>query len=92
MILSHILGLVKSPSDISKAFQVYDAIRRPRGQKQVNTSAECGVVYVLDDPECGADREKVVANLNKRWLWIWEYDQDADLKKAEEDFATLTRS
>jgi hypothetical protein len=88
--LSHILGLVKSSSNLSKAFQVYDSIRRPRAQKLVHTSAECGVVYVLGDPECGDDRQKVVENLNKRWLWIWEHDLEADVKKAQQEFAKLS--
>jgi salicylate hydroxylase len=90
MILSHLFGLVKAPDDISKAFQVYDAIRRPRAQKLVETSAECGLVYVLGHSECGADRQKVVDNLNKRWLWIWEHDLNADVMKAEEEFGKLT--
>ena len=90
MVLSHLLGLAEDPKDITKAFQVYDSIRRPRAQKLVETSAECGVVYVLGDPECGADRQKVVDNLNKRWLWIWEHDLDADIKKGEQEFAKLT--
>ena len=90
MVLSHLLGLVKDTKDISKAFEVYDSIRRPRAQKLVETSAECGVVYVLGHPDCGADRQKVVDNLNKRWLWIWEHDLDADLRKGEEEFARLT--
>lgn len=91
MVLSHVLGLVRDPKDISKAFEVFDKIRRPRAQKLVETSAECGVVYVLSHPETGADRQKVVDNLNKRWLWIWEHDLDDDVKKADEEFAKLTR-
>jgi salicylate hydroxylase len=92
MLLSHILGLVKSPNDLNEAFQVFDSIRRPRAQKLVDTSAECGVVYVLGDTECGADRQKVVDNLNERWLWIWEHDLDADVRLAEEEFAKLAKA
>ncbi|KIW06832.1 uncharacterized protein PV09_02512 [Verruconis gallopava] len=92
LILSHVLGLVQSPEDLSKAFQVFDSIRRPRAQKVVETSAECGIVYVLGDPEAGADRQKVVGNLNQRWLWIWEHDLSADLRKAGEEFAKLIAS
>lgn len=92
MILSHVLGLVSDTRDIPKAFQVYDELRRPRAQKLVQTSAECGVVYVLGHRECGADRQKVVDNLNQRWLWIWEHDLSTDVKTASERFAELTTS
>ncbi len=69
---------------------MYGSIRRLRAQELVQTSADCGVGYVLGDPICRDDRLKVVENLNKRWLWIWEHDLEADVKRAEQDFSKLS--
>lgn len=90
MILSCLLGLVRNSKDLPSAFKVYDSIRRPRANKVVETSRTCGELYVLSDEECGADRQKVVDNLNERWLWIWEHDLDADVQRAKTDFVALT--
>lgn len=90
MLLSRILGIVQRSSDLSNAFKVYDEIRRPRANKLVETSKECGEIYTLKGQGCGADRQKVVDNLNQRWLWIWTHDLDADVRRAEMMFTKVT--
>lgn len=88
-VLSHVLGMVKSADQLTKAFEVFDGIRRPRAQEVVRTSSECGKVYTFMDEECQGDREKLVANLRKRWEWIWTHDLVVDLRLAEEKFSSL---
>jgi salicylate hydroxylase len=85
-VLSRILGLVEEPSQLPRAFKAYDAVRRPRAQKVVATSLECGKVYALMNEETGEDRENIVENLRTRWEWIWTHDLSEDIQKAETDF------
>jgi salicylate hydroxylase len=85
-VLSHMLGLVTAPSEIPLAFKAYDGVRRPRAQKVVTTSLECGRVYALMSEETGDDREKIVKNLRQRWQWIWGHDLSVDVRKAEDEF------
>jgi salicylate hydroxylase len=87
-VLSHILGMVEKPSQLPLAFKAYDGVRRPRAQKVVATSLECGRVYALMSDETGDDREKIVANLRERWEWIWTHDLTDDILKMESDFKT----
>ncbi|OAA63340.1 Aromatic-ring hydroxylase-like protein [Niveomyces insectorum RCEF 264] len=90
LVLSHVLGRVKTPADLTSAFRVYDSIRRPRGQKVVKTSQEAGDLYSFNHPECGDDMNKIVANFRQRFLWIWEHDLEGDLAQADDMFAKLT--
>ncbi|KAF2015831.1 FAD/NAD(P)-binding domain-containing protein [Aaosphaeria arxii CBS 175.79] len=98
LILSRVLGkLFKSTPDdiltkpsplrtelIEAAFEAYDEIRRPRAQKQVLTSEECGNIYILKGQGVGDDMSKVLENLNSRFEWIWLHDLEGDVRKVEE--------
>lgn len=106
LILSRVLGklyhsiphsTLSSPSPlrtkiIEAAFQAYDEVRRPRAQKQVRTSQQCGEIYVLMDPVAGDDIPNVVASLNGRFEWIWLHDLAADVRRVEERFGELAGS
>lgn len=88
-VLSHLLTLVRTPLDLETAFQVYDAIRRPRAQKVVSTSHEAGLIYTWQDPEIGDNMKAIKDNANQRLHWIWQHDLKADIQKAEDDFHRL---
>ncbi|KAI1087708.1 mannitol 1-phosphate dehydrogenase [Rostrohypoxylon terebratum] len=88
-VLSHLLTLVKTADDLETAFQVYDAIRRPRAQKVVSTSHEAGLIYTWQDPEIGDDMKAIKDNANQRLHWIWQHDLKADIQKAEDDFHSV---
>ncbi|KAK8049621.1 hypothetical protein PG994_011351 [Apiospora phragmitis] len=92
VVLAHLLALVKTPDQLEYAFQVYDAIRRPRAQKVVTTSFEAGIIYTWLDPEIGDDMNKIVENANHRLHWIWQHDIAGDLKKAEREFLRVSSS
>lgn len=74
---------------LEAAFQAYDEIRRPRAQKQVVTSHECGELYNLMDPIAGNNIVKTVENLNSRFDWIWQHDLAADVRTVERRFEEL---
>jgi salicylate hydroxylase len=103
LVLSRVLGrlyqsiptqTLSTPSPLrtkilEAAFQAYDEIRRPRAQKQVLTSQDCGEVYNLMDPVAGDDMVKSVENLNNRFSWIWQHDLAADVRAGEARFDEL---
>jgi salicylate hydroxylase len=91
LILSKVLGLVSDPCQVDAAFQVYDAIRRPRAQAVVRESYEVGTAYYLVHPDFGDDLQKITDEANTRLPKIWWYDLEGDVKKAEKSFRELTR-
>lgn len=72
------------------AFQAYDEIRRPRAQKQVQTSHYCGEIYNFLDLKLGSNIVQIVENMKRRFTWIWDHDLDADVSLAERRFDDLT--
>ncbi|KAF2098901.1 FAD/NAD(P)-binding domain-containing protein [Rhizodiscina lignyota] len=91
-VLSRLLGLVAAPTQLDAAFRAYDSIRRPRAQKVVQTSREAADIFTLKAPGIGADMNKIVANMNERFLWIWDHDLLADAEKAKSEFYKLTET
>ena len=76
LILSHVLGLITSPSGIPAAFQAYDSVRRPRGDKAVRTSEEAGELIGLQEEmvERVGGLEGVGRELGGRMEWLWGAD------------------
>ncbi|CAG8949645.1 hypothetical protein HYFRA_00007879 [Hymenoscyphus fraxineus] len=83
-ILSRLMGKISSVDEIEKAFKAYDAIRRPRSQKVVETSRDAAAVYEFEDDSLGTDLEKVRARLEIRYKWIWDEDMNEHLRQAME--------
>ncbi|CAG8976049.1 hypothetical protein HYALB_00010331 [Hymenoscyphus albidus] len=83
-ILSRLIGKISSADEIEKAFKAYDAIRRPRSQKVVETSRDAAAVYEFEDDSLGTDLEKVRATLEIRYKWIWDEDMNEHLRQAME--------
>ncbi|QDS71437.1 hypothetical protein FKW77_003553 [Venturia effusa] len=83
-IMSNLLGEVQHKKDIAKAFAAYDQVRRPRGQRLVQTSREAGMLYEME--LVGKGRENIKANLESRMKWLWEYDIEEELKEAKRLF------
>jgi salicylate hydroxylase len=81
--------LVQDVSQIEAAFSVYDAIRRPRAQRIVQTSHEAGELCAMRIPGIGSDLHKIAQNQRERYLWIWLHDLLGDVAKAESDFKAL---
>ena len=68
---------------IPKAFEVFDAVRRPRTQKLVSTSREAGQLYDLELPGVEDNLELLAENLSSRYKWIWDFDLEAHVEEAK---------
>ncbi|KAG9248599.1 putative salicylate hydroxylase [Calycina marina] len=90
LLLSRILGLVKSPDELGAAFQVYDSIRRPRAQGVVRESYEVAIEYFLEHPVYGMDMQQITDAANKRLPLIWWHNLEADVVRATDCFKLLT--
>ncbi|KJZ71487.1 hypothetical protein HIM_09126 [Hirsutella minnesotensis 3608] len=81
-VLVALLGSVYSPDEISTAFQVFDAIRRPRCQRVIDSSRAVGGMMCGQDAEIGLDPDKLRKTLPGQWgfimsLNIEEHQMDA---------------
>nr|WHF58403.1 FAD-dependent oxidoreductase [Cladonia metacorallifera] len=70
------------PGHVEHAFAAYDAIRRPRALKVVQTSRENGEICMMRGESTGEDLDKIKANLNERFNWIWHEDLDQQVESA----------
>lgn len=73
---------IKRAEDLENAFAAFDAIRRPRTLKIVDTSRENGDIYMKRGPETGTDLGKIKNILDKRFEWIWYNDLDGQVESA----------
>jgi salicylate hydroxylase len=80
-VLSELLAEVDSAKDLVKAFEAYDAVRRPRSLKLVETSREAGMLWELEGSE-GSDFDAYERDACSRMSWIWDHDLDVDLERA----------
>jgi salicylate hydroxylase len=92
LVLSKLLGKVKSADQLENAFEAYDAIRRPRAQGMVQESLDVMVAYYLIHPKFGHDLQKITDEANRRLPLIWWHDLEADVATAEQHFARLNSS
>ncbi|KAL5396525.1 hypothetical protein PMIN06_001610 [Paraphaeosphaeria minitans] len=82
-ILAELLADVSGADELEKAFQAYDAVRRPRALKLVETSRQAGMLWELEGPE-GDDLDAFEKNATTRMSWIWDYEIEKDLERARE--------
>jgi salicylate hydroxylase len=87
-LLSGLLGpeLIKSESDIKRAFWVYDKIRRPRCQELIKRSRKQGLLLDLQGQggeEVTEDDLRTNVGFNQKWVW------DADLAGMLEEARVL---
>lgn len=83
-ILSNLLGQVDSVNDIEKAFQAYDAVRRPRSQRVVSTSRDAVAIYEFENEKLAKDIDQMRRTLETRYDWIWNEDLREQLAKARD--------
>lgn len=76
---------------LQAAFEAYDEVRRPRAQRQVDTSVECGRLYNLQHPQHGEDLGKIADDLNCRFDWLWDHDLDGDVRWVENRYDELVK-
>jgi len=81
-ILCQVLSQCRTRDDIVKAFRAYDAVRRPRNQKMVETSREAGKLWDFEGEGISDDLSELERNAVMRMGWIWDHEIAADLKEA----------
>lgn len=82
MILGTLLGETWLPSEIARAFQAYDAVRRVRGQRVIDSSRGTGLIFCGQDPDAGLDPNKIRGILAPRWNFIAGFDLAAHKEEA----------
>ncbi|KAI2895213.1 hypothetical protein CBS76997_7925 [Aspergillus niger] len=91
LILSNLLARIYHAPDqsaalapyISAGLAVYDAIRRPRAQKQLERAYEMSHMLHFQHPETGKTIDKIASKLQKQWFdWIWFHDLNGDIDAA----------
>ncbi|OAL39284.1 hypothetical protein AYO20_01602 [Fonsecaea nubica] len=80
---------IKTADDIETAFAAFDAIRRPRTLKIVDTSRENGMICMKKGEKTGTDLEKIKKNLDHRFDWIWYDDLERQVDEAKEKVKEL---
>ena len=93
LVLSHLLASIICASEkgaafgpqIRAAFDGYDSVRRPRAQKQLEQSAEVGLLIHFQHPEAGSAMSKILPRLQQgRFDWLWFHDLNADIQSASQ--------
>ncbi|KAL4883570.1 hypothetical protein BJY04DRAFT_184906 [Aspergillus karnatakaensis] len=84
-VLAELLGdeRVRSTEHVVAAFQAYDAIRRPRSQRVVSSSAENAHLLCLRLEGVGDDGEKIKTTLQERLRWLWNLDVQGQVDQAK---------
>lgn len=67
---------------LPRVLEAYDAARRPRAIKCVDTSRECGTLFALRLPGVGENAAAFKANVDHRMDWIWEADMAEQARNA----------
>jgi salicylate hydroxylase len=81
-ILSNLLGLCTSVTDILNAFKAYDIVRIPRTHRVIKDSNEQGKIMDLEATGIGDDLEKTAQKLDTTVRWIWRVDLPKQLEEA----------
>ncbi|KAF2104100.1 FAD/NAD(P)-binding domain-containing protein [Rhizodiscina lignyota] len=84
MLLSRMLGRVKSRSQVPAALLAFDYVRRPRTQKIGALSRETGVIMMGQKEGVGNDLGKLKNALTGRWDYIWDVDLPKHIQEAED--------
>jgi salicylate hydroxylase len=84
LVLAELLGdpRVITADHVVAAFEAYDAVRRPRSQRAVTSSAENGYLLCLRLDGVGDDGEKIKAAMQERLHWLWDLDVEGHIEDA----------
>lgn len=86
-ILSTLLSELGEVDRIEDVFQAFDAVRRPRTQRQVATAREVMEFSGFFHEEDGDDLEKLRENVRDRY-WMWDIDLPGEVERARSIFRT----
>lgn len=90
LVITTLLSKIKTEQDakeqISKALMAYNQVRRPRGQRVVETSREAGRLIGMMKEGVGSDVGKMRKELGNRMHWVWGRDMVDQCREAEKLF------
>jgi salicylate hydroxylase len=70
-ILKTLFSQVHRPQYVAAAFKAFDAVRRPRCQRVIDSSRGTGAIMCGQDKELGLDAAKLAEGLAPRWGFIF---------------------
>ncbi|KAI0134359.1 hypothetical protein BJ170DRAFT_716867 [Xylariales sp. AK1849] len=79
-------GSRSKSATVAAALAAYDAVRRERTQWLVRSSREVSKTYEWANPDCGADPEKCLRDIEWRAHKIWHFDIEGMLAEAKTAF------
>ncbi|KAI0168904.1 salicylate hydroxylase [Hypoxylon sp. FL1284] len=82
MVLGALLGGISRPADIDVAFRAFDAVRRPRSQRIMDSSRGTGQIMCGQDPDVRMDVGELRQALDSRWDVIRNLDMKEHQEKA----------
>ena len=74
VVLGTLLNSLTSADEIEAAFKAYDSVRRPRGQRVIDSSRGTGLILCGQDEEIGLDPDRLRGALGTRWNFIMGLD------------------
>ncbi|GAW23847.1 hypothetical protein ANO14919_134240 [Xylariales sp. No.14919] len=87
MIMGTLLSQVFSADDIPKAFRAFDAVRKPRCQRIIDSSRETGQIMCGQHPEVSLDAREMKEALKAKWGFIL----GLDMAQHQEDALEMMR-
>lgn len=82
LILSTLLGQIKTSHEALDALKIYDRARRPRTQRVVKVSHDQGVMWSGRGSETGLDATKLERHFSQGWDFIHYFDVEAHRNEA----------
>lgn len=83
-ILSQLIASVSNIAHIEKAFQAYDAVRRPRTQTCIARSRDAAMAMDFMNPNIKDNTGALKEALERSYRWLWHEDLEAQLCNARE--------
>ena len=86
LVITAVLSKVQTLKQIPHALAAYNQIRRPRAQRNVDTSRECGYLVAMMLEGVNDDLAKMREDLATRMHWLWQRNMEAQTREAVELF------
>lgn len=83
-ILGHLFGNVSSVGEINAAFRAFDALRRPRCQRIIDTGRDTGRLFCGQDEVAGLDAKKINESLGLAFARVGALDLESHKNDALE--------
>ena len=84
-LMSRLLPMIRRVTpegNVETTLLVFDALRRDRTERAMETARWAGRLLQLDHPDIGDDLNVIGLNACHRWNWMWMYDVQWDVWRA----------